>query len=115
MKSSDKSISDLSGENKAPSKLTKKVIRETLAPLSRALLAGERPKRIKFMGYEIGCRQLYNQPGQIGPVWKPDFVVYANDPDKQRLVMGGSLTETVDALHCTQGLPRNGFFFVKAA
>lgn len=95
--------------------LTKKEIRAVLAPMSRELLAGGRPKPIKFMGYTIEICRLNNGHGCTGPAWNPAFTVIAHDPDKKRAVMGGNLTETVERLHWSQGQVRDGFFFTEKA
>jgi len=91
---------------------SKKTIRQTLAPMSRALLNGERPAPIEFMGYRIECRRLYNSPGSLIS-WSPDFSVIARDADQDRAVMGGKLSEVVAALHRTQTMKRDGFKFIK--
>lgn len=91
---------------------SKKAIREALKPMSRELLNGGQPASIEFMGYRVECRRLYNAPGSLIS-WSPDFSIIARDADQERAVIGGKLSEVVDALHRTQGMRRDGFKFIK--
>lgn len=78
-------------------KVTKKALRAALAPMSRALLSGKYPEPIMLCGLRVSCKRSYQPPGRIGPAWSPDFSIL--DVGRFKQVVGGSLTNTVDALY----------------
>jgi hypothetical protein len=81
--------------------MTKKAIRSTLVPMSKALLKGAPTQRLEFLGLKIECSRLYKAPGQIGYAWHPHFA--ALDPNINapigRIVHGGNLSEITDQLY----------------
>lgn len=81
-------------------RITKKSIREQLAPMSHALLHGKCratfPHGIELHGLKANCERLYNFRGALFP-WSPNFVL--SDPATGKTVIAGKLCEVVDALY----------------
>jgi hypothetical protein len=78
--------------------MTKKAIREVLAPLSKALLRGADAQRVELLGFQVECNRLNNAPGCVGFAWHPHFTAYQNG----RVRTGGNLREIVDRLALLQ-------------